>query len=219
MHTTQEVLNRCLWLAGLLLQAALLVALVMRREARRFPAFTLLIAFYTARTTLLYALSGHLPAATYGQLYETLSWLDLALQMLVAAEIARHIVHQRTGWSWRVGGMLLLFLAVAGCGSWFAAMMVRPYPRISVDRGQAFTSCFMLLLLGWTWWRSTFGPVRRIVEGFALYGLVVLLAEPARIQAFVNRNPRTYLASSYAPAIAYLGILIFWLLTVRTTDS
>lgn len=216
MHTTQEILNRCLWLAGLLLQAALLVALVTRREARRFPAFTLLIVFYTARTTLLYALSGHVAAAAYGLLYGGLSWIDLALQMLVAAEIVWYIVRQRDGWTWRVGGILLLLLALAGWASWLAGIMIRPYPRIPVDRGQIFTSCFMLLLLVWVWWRSTFGPARRIVEGFALYGLVILLSEPARIHAFAHRNARDYLAWSYAPAVAYLDILVFWLLTVGT---
>ncbi len=222
MPIYHEEFNRGLWAAGLLLQLALLIALLVRKQARRFPVFTVLLAFYLVRTSLLYALAGHMSSGEIALLNDGLSSLDLLLQLMVAAEIAQHLVSGKCGvsgkggWNWRHGVLGFGILGLAIGAGWLAGFVYRASPRVSVDRGQVFSSCVMILLFGCALWSRASGPVRRIVEGFALYGLVSLLAQAGRARAVFYRDTSSYVGWSYAVIAAYLFVVSFWLLTVKT---
>ena len=85
-------LNLCLWLAGLALQAFLLVVLFRRKLVLRVPVFSFLIAFYVVRAAVLYVLSPRMAPPDYSHLYSVLSLADLCLQILVAVEIGVHLL-------------------------------------------------------------------------------------------------------------------------------
>lgn len=210
-----KTVNLLLWSVGVALQAALLVGLFLRGMVRRFPLFSLLIAFYMARSVLLYFLAGHIGWAAYGDLYRVLSWADLALQLLVLAEIAAGILRGSGLWS-RLRGLkagLAAFATIAASVALAAELPSRG--PLLVDRGSVFTALLMLLLLPWTLIAGTRGTVRRIVEGLAAYGLVAVVATLLRSHAAVHRDASAWAAAAYAQSGVYLAAVVYWLFTVR----
>lgn len=214
MHPYHELLNRTLWAAGLLLQCTLLFLLARRDRFRALPIFTALIAFYTVRTTLLYTLARHMAGPSFAMLKDLLSFTDLLLQLALAAEIAHHLLRRRGGWNRRSTSVLIALVGLAASAGWFAGFLLRSAPRIPIDRAQVFTSCLMLLLYAWSVWLITFGPVERILKGFALYGFIGLLAQAGHATTTLHRNAPRYVLWSYTSAAVYLLVVLFWCLTL-----
>lgn len=210
-----STINLCLWATGLVLQAGLVAALLLRRLARRFPIFTILIVFYTLRSAILFASFGYVSRTTYAVLYDAFSWADLCMQILLAMEIASCVLRQ-TGMRTRryvVRAAVLLVMGTAMAASAAAALPAQG--RVPVDRGAAFTSVLMLLLLLWMILAGISGAPRRIAEGFAVYGVSGVLAGMARSYSALHRNTGAYAAASYAQAGIYMAVVVFWLFALR----
>jgi hypothetical protein len=214
-----SAINLCLWGAGLGLQLTLVAVLFLRRVARRFPIFTLLVIFYVLRSVTLFALFDYLARSTYSQLYDFLSLADLCLQILLAGEIAFSILRQSSGWTWSRMAKVALFAALAlGVAGGVAALLPTP-GSVPVDRGAAFAAVLMVLLLLWAVLARVAGATRRIAEGFAVYGIVSVLAGIARSYAALHRNAGAYAASSYAQAGIYMAVVVYWLFTLKTEPA
>jgi hypothetical protein len=214
-----STINLCLWAAGLALQLVLAGVLFARGVARRFPVFALLVLFYILRSVALFSLFGWMARSEYGQLYDLLSFADLCLQVLLAGEISRAILKNTGGWTWRrmVKLIPLTVLALAIAGS-VAALLPTP-GRVPVDRGAAFTAVLMLLVLLWAAFARVKGAPRRIVEGFALYGVAGIAIGLERSYAALYRNGAAFAAGSYAQAGIYLAVIVYWLFMLRMTDA
>jgi peptidoglycan/LPS O-acetylase OafA/YrhL len=210
-----HILNTSVWIAGLVLQCFLLVALFLRRVARRLPIFTALLSFYVVRSILLYSLSGHLAPDDYGTLYNALSLADFVLQIVVAGELALCVVrgaNRRTGSAWIKTGLLIVLAVAIAAG---AASRVSVPGRYPPDRGMAFVAILMLFLVLGMIAAKVSGPPRRVAEGFAFYGAIGTLAGIERAYAAIARDARAFTAWSYTSTTTWLVVVLFWILALR----
>jgi hypothetical protein len=213
-----RAINHWLWTAGLALQCLLVVVLLVRGIARRFPIFTLLIAFYTIRSTVLFGLFGHIAPATYRTLYNGLSLADILLQVMVAVEVGFHGL-QKLGWNWRHAAAFPGLIVLAGVVTWAIANALPARAPVPLDRGAVFTSALMLLLFLWMIWMKASPLPCSIAAGFAFYGAISLMAEVERSRITFPRGASTSAAWSYVQIGVYLVVLLFWLLALRDDQN
>ena len=181
--------------------------------------FTSLLCFYALRSALLALLGRWLAAEQVSGINEGLAALDLLLQMGVALELVyrtRSASHGGKAWQLNVGALLLAAAVSLALG---LALPARGHA--SLDR----FSVFLALLFPLLW--SAAKLHRRVealhpcdagsiyaslvLQGFAAYGLCSLLALLIRYRATWLRNGEWYLGSLYVLDLAYLAVLIFWL--------
>ncbi len=213
MHPSRLATNTTIWTFGFVLQCVLAYVVFRRGIARRSPAFASMLVFHPFRAALLFGLPGHLRSGPAGSVYDVLSFIDDAVQLMVAVEIALHLVRD-IGGSTRFRALLcLLLLGTASVFTWIALVLL-PH-RIPTDRLQLFAWFAMLALFG-AILKGTRSPnLTRISAGLAAFSLVQFSALAGRAVAFHNRNTAQYAAWSYVPAVGYLAILIFWLMALR----
>jgi hypothetical protein len=214
------ILNNSLLAAGLFLQIALLFFLVRRRMASELRLFTVLIAFYAARSMVLLAIFHQVPRDVYASLYSALSIIDLILQIAVALEISLAIL--RSG-SRQLLPHALLIPGVFLLAVFFAYGLTSLLPAHSpapADRGAVLTGLLFLELWAWslaipplvspfavplTRWR------RSALTGLAAVGVVAVISQAARSVAALHHNAPVFRAWSYCNAVVYLFTLIFWI--------
>lgn len=224
---SQSTINTLLWTISVALELALFAALFSRGIARRHPVFTALIGFYLARSVLLYIIFNHIPLAAYHALYDNLQLVDLALQAAVAIEIAIQLMRHSTGakttgtgkrLTLRSGLMPAALLALAILCTILAATLLPAHAPIPADRAQLFFSFLMILLFVWA---QTIPATltRNIAAGFALYGIVNLSASFGRTYAALHQNASAYALWSYATAGIYIVVVLYWLLTLKSTEA
>jgi len=211
----QSAINNSLWTLSLILQIALVVALFARHIARRLPCFTALLTFYPLRAALLFALFGHLDPPDYATLYTTLSYIDLALQTIVAIEIAHHLIRELGGITLLRATLLCLLLALAAGATLVVLNQLPTHAPIHADRVQTFLSFVMLALFVWTIAASRSTILRPITLGLALYASVSLFAQTGRITAALPRDAQAYARWSYTSVATYLIVVCIWFLTLR----
>jgi len=213
MHPSRLATNTTIWTFGFVLQCVLVYVVFRRGIGRRFPVFASLLVFHPVRAALLFGLSGHIPGDIAGSLYEALSFLDDALQLMVAVELARHLICGIGGWTRFRARLCLLLLGAASVLTWVTLVLVPN--RIFTDRLQLFAWFALLVLFGAVLKGSSSPNLTRISAGLSVFSLVQFSALAGRTVAFLNRNAGQYAAWSYVPAIGYLGIVTFWLITLR----
>jgi hypothetical protein len=210
---TTETTNITIWTFAFVLQCVLAYVVFRRGIARRFPLFVSLLVFHPLRAALLFGMSGHLRSGLASSLYGVLSFIDDALQLMVAIEIALHLVRDIGGWTRFRALLCLLLLGAASLFTWITLALVPN--RISSDRVQLFVWFALLALFGAVLKGSRSPNLTRISAGLAAFSLVQLSALAGRTVAFLNRNAGQYAAWSYVPAVGYLAIVTFWLCTLR----
>jgi len=213
MHPSRLATNITIWTFAFVLQCALVYVVFRRGIARRFPLFVSLLVFHPARAALLFGLSGHLRGGLANSLYEVLSFIDDALQLLVAVEMALHLVRGIGGWTRFRALLCLLLLAAASVFTWITLVWVPN--RMSSDRLQLFAWFALLALFGAVLKGSRSPNLTRISAGLAVFSLMQFSALAGRTVAFLNRNAGQYAAWSYVPVVGYLAIVIFWLITLQ----
>jgi hypothetical protein len=213
MHPSRLATNTTIWTFGFVLQCVLVYVVFRRGVARRFPVFASLLVFHPVRAALWFGLSGHIPGDVTGSLYEALSFLDDALQLMVAVEVTVHLIRGVGGWTRFRALLCLLLLGAALVFTWITLGLVPN--RIFTDRSQLFAWFVLLALFGAVLKRSRSTNLTRISAGLSVFSLVQFSALAGRTVAFLHRNAGQYAAWSYVPAVGYLGIVIFWLVTLR----
>jgi hypothetical protein len=208
---TRAVINESIWLIGLLLQIALLVAVYRRGISRRLPLFSALLAFYFGRSLLLRLLVVRLAPETYAVLYDVLSLADILLQFLVALEIGNEIL--RVPGDRRVDRALLVIPAatIAGLATVLFIHLIPGRTRMPPDRFQIFDSLFMILLCAWSFRRSVSRLVRHAIAGLAVVAAVGLLAMVGRNQAAMHHDPQAFAFWAYTMTVAYLLVVLYWI--------
>jgi hypothetical protein len=211
------VINLALWTAGLALQCALVVVVFRRGVARRFPCFAALICFYPLRSSLLYILVSRVDADVYNPLFSALAVTEILLQAAVAVELMRRINQEMVGGMWRSTRRrslaLLILLGAAGGLTWLV-LKITPVSA-SVDRIQVFAWFVMIALFAVALKKARSANPVRIAAGFAAFSLIQLARLFGRVQAFLKHDAVWYLGWSYTPAIGYLAVVIFWLISLR----
>ena len=90
--------DEALWAAGLVGNAVLFAALILRQRWRGFPVFSVLIGFYVARTVLLFAMYRYSSAIWYARVYWFAASMDFGLQLGVVWEVARIVMRPTGTW-------------------------------------------------------------------------------------------------------------------------
>lgn len=219
MHPSRLATNTTIWTLAFVLQCALVYVAFRRGVARRFPIFGSMLVFYPIRAALLFGLSGfglwapHIQGSLASSLYTALSFADLLLQLMVAVELALHLIRGLGGWT-RLRALLCLLLLGAACVFTCITLSLLPN-RIAANGLQIFAWFALPLLLGVVLKSSRSPNLTRISAGLAVSSLMQLSALAGRTVAFLHRNTSQYVAWSYVPALGYLAIVIFWLVTLR----
>jgi hypothetical protein len=211
-----QSINNTIWILSLILQIALVIAVFTRHIARRVPCFTALIAFYPLRAALLFTLFGHLDPANYATLYATLSYIDIALQTIVAIEIASHLIRELGGINLLRTALLFLLLALTAEATLFVVAHLPAHSPVPADRVQTFLSFVMIALFAWTIIASRSTILRPITLGLGLYASISLFSQTGRITAAVHRDPDAFARWSYISATGYLVVVCLWFLTLKS---
>ena len=117
------------------------------------------------------------------------------------------------GWTRFRALVCLLLLGAVSVFTWITLVLVPN--RISTDRLQLFAWFALLALFGAVLKGSRSPNLTRISAGFSVFSLMQFSALAGRTVAFLHRNAGQYVAWSYVPAVGYLAIVIFWLITLR----
>jgi hypothetical protein len=210
------MINQIIWAAGLLGHLALLIVLFVRRRAASFPWFTLLIIFYLVRSIGLAAtlrFSGHPPHAFETMIFDV---MDILLQCALLAEL-NWIALRPLGSVRRL--TLPLLLAASGV---LIVMRLAPSSHHFSPHTILALIHFLLSVLMVEWaivlafllrplrlsWRS---HVAAITFGFAIYSAALLAAGG---YFTTGREMRDYVFFSFTRILVYLGILLFWSVTL-----
>jgi hypothetical protein len=213
MNSFHQAANTTILIVGFVLQCALVYAVFRRGVARGFPLFAALLVFQPVRSALLFGLSARIDSSLASSLYEVLDFIDVALQMTVAVELALRLIRGLGGWTRLRTLLCLVLLCAASVFTWGALALV-PH-RIFNGRLQLF-AWFVLLTLFAAVLRGSRSPnLTRISLGFSVFSLMQFSALAGRTVAFLHRDQGQYLAWSYLPAIGYLAIVVFWLIALQ----
>jgi hypothetical protein len=113
----------------------------------------------------------------------------------------------------RAGLYLLIIMAVAGVCTWLVFTFSTLHG--AVDRVQLFAWFAMIALFAIVLRKARSANPARIAAGFAAFSLIQLAAAFGRIHAFAKHDAGWYLGWSYIPAVGYLAVVIFWLVSLR----
>lgn len=204
--------NIVLWVLGFGGQAALCALLLRRRIAAQLPLFTFLVAFYCVRSFLLLAISRGVSADNYRAWAETLSLLDLVLQVSVAFELGFSLRSPLGGSRLARAVPLAASLALAASLTWVAASLAPARSPAPADRGVVFTGLLFGLMFLWSLWRQDARAARIVLTGLAVTGTVNVLSQIEKSWAAVHRDAGVFTFWSYTGACAYLAALSFWLI-------
>ncbi len=220
MAPSWHTINTAIWTLALLLQVALAFSVFRRNIVRSFPAFAVLTVFYPLRALLLFALPGHVAPEEYEQGLNILSIAEILLEAWILVDLTRIMLKRRSGQPARWAGLITATLVVAAISwsTWAAAP-----ERVPVDRTQVFFWWATLALAAAAVFlrRSPPGTADRsanllpICAGFAAFSLCQLIALAGRIHAFADRSRQAWVAWSYLPPIAYMAVVVYWLLFLR----
>jgi hypothetical protein len=213
MNPFHQIANTTILTLGLVLQCALVYVVFRRGVARRFPLFAALLVFQPVRSALLFGLSGRIDSSLAISVYGVLSFIDAALQVMVAVELARRLIRGMGGWT-HLRALLCLALLCAASVFAFGALVLVPH-RIFNDRLQLFAWFVLLALFGAVLSGSRSPNLTRISAGFSAFSLMQFAALAGRTVAFLHRDAGQYLAWSYLPAAGYFAIVVFWLIALQ----
>lgn len=204
-----------IWTAGLVGHLLLIAVLFIRGGARRFPFFTLLIAFDVVRALALALVLGHLarPALLFASnIFEV---ADLLLEFGVLAELVLTAL-------WPLGRIRRVTLPLLLLGSAILVVSrVAPVSRYGGRVGPLLLH-FLLGVLFFEWaivlalllkplrlgWRSR---LVAISFGFGLYSATLIFAGG---YFRVGRDISDYIFFSYLRISVYLAVVLWWIVTM-----
>ncbi len=214
MHLS--ALDKFWWAAGFLSTAALVIVLLVRGRWREFPVLTVWFAFLTARTITLFVLYNAHWVHAYRELYLGGLWLDFALQLGVAVEIAR-IVLRPTG-TWVLDARVRFAVAgiagavVAGLLAWWVSPPASTVTWIWRIRGNLFTSlviCELFVAMTLTANRLGLGWRNHVMAvGQGLTAWTGVMVVTTALQSFLGRQ-RFYADLDYVRDLAYFSATIW----------
>jgi hypothetical protein len=180
--------EQVLWTLTFAALLVLLVVLLGRDRARRFPWFTASIAMMGLLLLTEQLLLSRLPRITGAEIYWVLSFLDVVIGLLVLVELARRSFRGAGKLGWTIGTLVMLAIGAAVLVFW------GPWPawktlagtselalirllQLAVDKGSSFSSVLaielglMITLLGRRFGAGWHSHAQRIVIGLSTVAL------------------------------------------------
>ncbi len=221
-------LDRLLWASSFLGHCGLLAVLLIRRRATSFPAFTSLIALNILRTIVLYFTSTHASSDAYFYTYWTLGFADVALQLVIAYELATHVFRPLGIWAPDVRRSFAIILPgsliVAALLTALASPVTRSVRQAIVTRGDFFASALMgelfvaMVALSVTIglpWRT---HVARLAQGLGIYSIVGIILDAAHSHFASGTTNETFKLLSHIQMVLYLTCLTYWIVTLTLPE-
>jgi hypothetical protein len=212
------------WLLGFLENLGLLVVLVYRRRAERFPFFTALITLNVIRTIVLYLVLRYSTRDGYFYSYWSLSVLDTILQLCVVYEVASRVFRPLEVWAHDVrGNFVWLFgvsLSVAFLLTWLASPPARTWMQSFTTKGNLFTAALQSELFVAMMalsihvrlpWRT---HVAKIAQGLGAYSLLGVLIETGYSYFGIGRQLPAFILLSHVRMAAYLVCVNYWIISL-----
>jgi len=213
-----------LWVAGFLGDSILLVVLIAKHRAHRFPIFTSMIAFYLSRAMVLFFVERYGSPAAYYNGYWTLAVVDVALQLMVLYEAASKVFSP--GGQWAPGirrtflWMIATSVAVAAVLTWLCEPAKTTFLGTMTQRGNFFASVLISeLFVGMIVLSVTSGlPLRthvaRIVQFLGVPATVGILIETLQTYFGHFKGPDFYEFLSHIQIGVYIAVETFLIVTL-----
>lgn len=212
-----SLLATVLWVAGFVLNAALVFVLLYKRRYKTVPWFTAWISAECLYTITLFLAYRFASKHVYAVLYWSTSFLDIVLQTAVVLEIARSVLRRSGRWVEGARVRLSLMGAIAPLIAFAMAWSMTPAAETRLDewaaRGSLFTTILICLLfsgvmtasqqlgLGWQ------SYVMRESYGLILWTLVAFATDT--LHAYW-RTMEHFTLLEHVRMICFLASLIYW---------
>jgi hypothetical protein len=220
MHPTDS--EFALQAAGFAGHVLLLFVLLLRRLAGRFPWFTAFVCFEVGRSLVLFPAEIHLIPVPYFAFYWALAVVDYFLSLAVIYEIAWSVFRPLGVWArdvrTKLSGWIGAGIAFAVWITYEASPPTRSAYQTLVIKGDFFIGIVMLELFtilmvissdaGLVWRHHA----RNIADALAAYSIVIVVVDWAH--NYYGSNPAIYAWLSTARIIAYLMVLVYWIVTL-----
>jgi hypothetical protein len=222
-----------LWALSLAGHCILMAVLWIRHRATVFPVFTTWIGSNIIRTIILRIILVYFtrPRSTsdaYFYAYWILAFVDMALQLAVAYELASHVFKPLGAWAPDVRRSSAVFIAIsifiAAMLTWMAAPPTRTLRLAIVIRSNFFSSALIselflaMVILSVTLglpWRT---HVARLAQGLGVYSLFGIVTEAGHSYFGSDGNKDTYASLSHIRIILYLICLLYWIVTLAMKE-
>jgi hypothetical protein len=189
-----SLVDKLPWAVALLVDLALLFVLVSRNRWRQFPIFTTWFAFMVVRSLLLFVSYVDGSRYWYTRIYQIGFWIDFALQLGIAVEIARILLRPTGTWvqdaRFRFAAGGFAGAATAAVLSWWVTPPTSTVRLLWQIRGNLFTSlviCELFVVMSLTanrlglGWRS---HVMAVGQGLTAWSTLMVIK--TAIESFVG---------------------------------
>lgn len=223
MHLTS--LDRLFWALSFLGHCILLGILIIRSRVTSFPVFTTLISVNIVRTIVLFFTLKYGSKNQYFYTYWTLAFVDLAIQLAIAYELATHVFQPLGAWAPDVRKSFIALattsVVLAAGLAWLAAPPTKTLRLAIAIRGDLFTSALIselfvaMVALSVTLglpWRT---HVARLAQGLGIYSLYGILTDAAH--TFLPGNS-AFRMLSQAQIGLYLICMTYWSVTLAMEE-
>ncbi len=213
------------WIAGLVLNLALLFVLVFRHRWRQFPVFTTMLTFTLARSIALMVIYQRGSMHWYTVVYSAAYLIDFALQLGVVLEIARILLRPTGTWVQdarsRIATLGLAGIGVAGLFAWWIAPPGSNVLRTWQVRSNLFTSmviCELFIVMAFTASRLGLGWRNHVMAiGQGLTAWSTLMVAKTALESFLGTQIH-YLDLEQVRSATYIAA-IFWMIVQLWRDE
>jgi len=217
-----SALDDVFWAAGFFLNAALLAVMLWRRRAAQFPILTLWLAFLVVRTAALFLIYLHGSKYWYVRVYLPGVWIDFFLQLGIAVEIARIVLHPTGTWirdarRGFLAAALLGFAVAAGLTWWInpPASSVRDLWQLRANLFTSLVICEVFVAMSLTSNRLGLGwrnHVMAVGQGLTAWMTVMVLT--TALQSFLGMQHYYVLLDqvrfvAYVTAITWMTVQLW----------
>ena len=209
-----------LWAGGLVGHVALLFVLWIKKRFQVFPIFGTFVIFAITETITLFLVSRKGTHLAYFDVYWGFACCDYVFQLALIFEIARHVLRPAGSWLRDAGPRsLVLSLTGAVCAAGLA-LAISPPAKTGIALWTQRSLMFSALLtcevffamvsaanrLGLQW-RS---HVMALGQGLTAWATISLATDIANLAMGWRSDNRVF---STICSIAYLGTLVFWIIS------
>jgi hypothetical protein len=231
--------RQVLWTLTFAMQLVLLVVLLGRDRARRYPCFTACAALFAARLLAEVLLSGRMPMIALQEIFLVLADLATIISLLVVVEVAWQAFGNARRMSWIVGSVLLLSVAggvLAEWGpwpewkaiSWNSKLGVLRLMQMAAQKGDTFVDLLtvevgaLVVLLGRRFKAGWNSHTQKLVIGLSTVAMAWLAIE--RVWQVVARSVQPHSQLEYervmglgtklvnANKVVYLTAAVWWII-------
>jgi hypothetical protein len=217
MHLTGAILF--FWAAGLLGHIVLLAVVLMKKRAAVFPFFCALIVTNICRAIILYSIATFGAKHSYLVAYFSFDLLDVALQLSITYELARHVFRPTGVWAPDLRKTFLLIIFASFPIALLLSCLPMPPEKTILasllDRLNLFVEASQCELLVGMIVASTIARlpwkshVARIAQGLGFYSFVGLLADAGH--SILPRESSLFHTLTFARMSAYLVCETYWI--------